>query len=309
MNATQEIESGNSSVPRWNLFSPDSVRVVSWNIDRGSKLHKVIEFLAGEKADIVLLQEADLNARRTHHINVAREIAQKLAMNYAFGREFQELTQGSKTSPAYHGQATLSRWPLSNSRIIRFQKQSHFWRAHWFLPEIPPFQERLGGRLALVSDVNIAGKTIVTYNIHLESRGDNQLRFAQLEEVLEDCKRHTRIQLFCLLATSIWMHLGDLQLAQSPTLSFGTHSRITTSQRHPGLLWNTDGSLIGFLRVVVFAASNLLFTGRFRLPTTIRYPSMWLLSSAVHVPPSVLRASASRHTSLGLWPLISAPTG
>jgi len=104
---------------------------VSWNIDRGSKLHKVIEFLAGEKADIVLLQEADLNARRTHHINVAREIAQKLAMNYVFGREFQELTQGSKTSPAYHGQATLSHWPLSNSRIIRFQRQSHFWRPHW----------------------------------------------------------------------------------------------------------------------------------------------------------------------------------
>jgi endonuclease/exonuclease/phosphatase family metal-dependent hydrolase len=190
MNAMQEIESGNSSVPRWNLFSPDSVRVVSWNIDRGSKLYKVIEFLAGEKADVVLLQEADLNARRTHHINVAREIAQKLAMNYVFGREFQELTQGSRTSPAYHGQATLSRWPLSNSRIIRFQKQSHFWRPHWFLPEIPPFQERLGGRLALVSDANIAGKTIVTYNIHLESRGDNQLRFAQLEEVLEDSKRH-----------------------------------------------------------------------------------------------------------------------
>jgi len=187
----QEIESGNCSVPRWNLFSPDSVRVVSWNIDRGSKLHQVIEFLADEKADIVLLQEADLNARRTHHINVAREIAQKLAMNYVFGREFQELTQGSKTSPAYHGQATLSRWPLSNSRIIRFQKQSHFWRPHWFLPEIPPFQERLGGRLALVSDANIAGKTIVTYNAHLESRGDDQLRCSQLEEVLEDSKRRT----------------------------------------------------------------------------------------------------------------------
>ncbi len=90
-----------------------------WNIDRGSKLHKVIEFLAGEKADIVLLQEAVLNARRTHHSNVAREIAQKLAMNYVFGREFQELTQGSKTSPAYHGQATLSLSTLANSRIGR----------------------------------------------------------------------------------------------------------------------------------------------------------------------------------------------
>jgi len=62
---------------------------------------------------------------------------------------------------------------------------------HWFLPEIAPFQERLGGRLALVSDANIAGKTIVTYNVHLESRGDDQLRCSQLEEVLEDSKRHT----------------------------------------------------------------------------------------------------------------------
>ena len=104
-------KAGNSSVPRWNLFSPGSVRVVRSNIDRGLKLHKVIEFFAGEKADIVLLQEADRNARRTDHSNVAGEIAQKLAMNYVFGREFQELTQGSKTSPAYHGQATLSRRP------------------------------------------------------------------------------------------------------------------------------------------------------------------------------------------------------
>ena len=31
-------------------------------------------------------------------------------------------------------------------------------------------------------------------------------------------------------------------------------------------------------------ASNLLFTVRFRLPTIIRYPSMWLLSSAIEVP-------------------------
>src|SRR5216683_2867828 len=136
MNATQEIESGNFSVPRWNLFSPDSIRIVNWNIDRGLKLRGVIEFLDSTKADIILLQEVDLNARRTHHINVASEIAKKLEMNYVFGREFQELTQGSKSSPAYHGQATLSRWPLSGSRIIRFQKQSHFWRPHWFLPAI-----------------------------------------------------------------------------------------------------------------------------------------------------------------------------
>src|SRR5215468_3507895 len=143
MNAMQETESGNFAVPRWLFLPPDSIRVVSWNIDRGLKLRRVIDFLAGAKADILLLQEADQNARRTHHINVAKEIAQKLRVNHAFGRECQELTEGSRTSPAYHGQVTLSRWPLSNCRIIRFAKQTAFWQPHWFLPEIPPFQERI----------------------------------------------------------------------------------------------------------------------------------------------------------------------
>ena len=188
----QEIETGNFSPPRLVLIPPDSIRVVNWNINRGLRLQRVIEFLASSKADVVLLQESDLNARRTHHLNVAKEIAQKLQMNYVFGREFQELTQGSRASPAYHGQATLSRWPLSNSRILRFQKQSNFWRPRWFLPEIEPFQERTGGRLALVSDANVAGKTIVTYNLHLESKGDDALRCSQLDEALDDTRRYDR---------------------------------------------------------------------------------------------------------------------
>jgi endonuclease/exonuclease/phosphatase family metal-dependent hydrolase len=186
----QEIETGNFSPSRLVLIPPDSIRVVNWNINRGLRLQKVIEFLASAKADVLLLQESDLNARRTHHLNVAKEIAQKLQMNYVFGREFQELTQGSRTSPAYHGQATLSRWPLSNSRIIRFQKQSNFWRPHWFLPEIEPFQERIGGRLALVCESNVAGKKVVTYNLHLESKGDVALRCSQLDETLEDARRY-----------------------------------------------------------------------------------------------------------------------
>lgn len=186
----QEIETGNYAVPRWVLCPPDSIRIVNWNINRGLRLQQVIDFLASAKADLILLQETDLNARRTHHLNVAREIAQKLQMNYVFGLEFQELTQGSRASPAYHGQATLSRWPLSNSRIIRFHRQSSFWRPHWFLPEIAPFQERIGGRLALVSDTNIGGKRVVTYNLHLESKGDDGLRCSQLDEVLDDARRY-----------------------------------------------------------------------------------------------------------------------
>ena len=190
MNSMQEIETGSFSPPRLVLIPPDSIRVVNWNINRGLRLQRVIEFLASTKADVFLLQESDLNARRTHHVNVAKEIALKLQMNYVFGREFQELTQGSRASPAYHGQATLSRWPLSNPRIIRFQKQSNFWRPRWFLPEIEPFQERIGGRLALVCESIIAGKRVVTYNLHLESKGDDPLRCSQIAETLEDAGRY-----------------------------------------------------------------------------------------------------------------------
>src|SRR5271154_7637049 len=138
----QEIVTGNFAPFRLAMWPPSSLRVVDWNIDRGQHLQGIIDFLADVSADILILQEVDLNARRTHRLNIAEEIARKLEMNYVFGREFQELVQGSKDSPAYHGQATLSKWPISNPRVIRFSKQSRFWQPHWFVPKIEPFQER-----------------------------------------------------------------------------------------------------------------------------------------------------------------------
>ena len=59
-----EIETGNFAVSRWVLCPPTSLKIVNWNINRGLQLQKVIQFLAGAKPDVVLLQECDLNARR-----------------------------------------------------------------------------------------------------------------------------------------------------------------------------------------------------------------------------------------------------
>ena len=36
------------------------------------------DFLVGVNADILILQEVDLNARRTHRLNIAETIARKL---------------------------------------------------------------------------------------------------------------------------------------------------------------------------------------------------------------------------------------
>jgi endonuclease/exonuclease/phosphatase family metal-dependent hydrolase len=130
------------------------------------------------------LQEVDMGTRRARNLNVAEEIARALRMNYIFGREFQELAEGSPGSSAYTGQATLSRWPLCSPRLIRFQRQSDFWRPRWWIPNMPLFQERVGGRIALVTEARIAGRPLAVYNLHLESRGDDHLRASQLREVL-----------------------------------------------------------------------------------------------------------------------------
>lgn len=181
-----EIIAENFAPFRWFTWPRSSIRVVDWNIDRGLQLTAIVDFLGDLNADILLLQEVDINARRTHRLNIAREIAQKLRLNYVFGREFVELSQGSKADPAWHGQATLSRWKISNPRVIHFQRQSNFWKPRWFLPRHEPFQERLGGRIALAAETEITGVSLLSYNLHLESRANDALRLSQLEEVVHD---------------------------------------------------------------------------------------------------------------------------
>lgn len=210
--ASNEIMAENFAPNQWLSWPRSSVRVVDWNIDRGLKLSEIIDFLGDSKADVFLLQEVDINAHRTNRLNIAQEIARRLRLNYVFGREFVELSQGSKTSPAYHGQATLSRWKMSDSRIIRFQRQSDFWKPRWFKPNLQTLQERLGGRIALVSEIDIRGLPIVTYNLHLESRPDDDLRLAQLEEVLHHAATYDPAHLLILA--------GDLNLnASKPQVS------------------------------------------------------------------------------------------
>ena len=187
----EELETGTFANGSVASKAPDVIRVVSWNIARGHRLDAVTEFLLNNNADLIILQETDRNSRRTLFRNIAKEISETLRMNYVFGIEFQELSQGSYQSPAYHGQATLSPWPISKPHILRFRRQSKFWRPYWWLPKLPVLQRRLGGRMALRTHVRIAHRTLAVYNTHLESRREDALRCAQLVELLDDANRYS----------------------------------------------------------------------------------------------------------------------
>ncbi len=141
--------------------------------------------------DLCIFQEVDLGARRSGGIDVARKLAETFQMNYVFAPEFEELSQGTPENPAYHGQALLTKLPIRSSRMLRFTHQSGFWKPrHLLNSSLPLWQRREGGRIALITELDNGGKPLVVYDLHLESRGNDQLRLAQLEEVLADAQRY-----------------------------------------------------------------------------------------------------------------------
>ena len=168
------------------------IRLLNWNIERGLRLPAVMEFIASQQPDICIFQEVDLNARRTGRLDVAAVVAEKFQYNYVFGVEFEELSQGSKTAPAFHGQAILGRCRILNARILRFTHQSDFWSPRWYKPKLQVFQPRRGGRIALRADLVIGDARLVAYDLHLESQGDDALRSAQLKEVVEDSQQYSK---------------------------------------------------------------------------------------------------------------------
>ena len=188
--ALETILSGNYTPARASASRPDA-SVLNWNIERGEHLDKIKEEISARNPDLCIFQEVDLDARRTHRQDVAKELAEAFGMNYVFAPEFQELGQGTAEGPAYHGQALLTKLPVRAARIIRFEHQSGWWKPRRLLiSSVPLLQRRDGGRIALVAELDHGGQILVVYDLHLESKGTEELRLQQLDEVLSDAQRY-----------------------------------------------------------------------------------------------------------------------
>lgn len=166
-----------------------SMHVVSWNIDHGNDLEQLVKRIAGNHTDLCLLQEVDWGTKRTGEEDVGGRLGRELGLNLAYAIEFEELSQEGG-DPAFIGQATLTRLPVRRSRILRFEHQSGFWKPRdWIPSSVPLMQRRLGGRVALVSELEFGGQLLVVYNAHLESRSYGRIQNEQLDEILSDIAR------------------------------------------------------------------------------------------------------------------------
>jgi endonuclease/exonuclease/phosphatase family metal-dependent hydrolase len=158
---------------------PASLRVVTWNIERGVQYDAILEALRSIDAEILLLQEVDRFCRRSGYRDVARDLAHDLGMNWVFAGEFQELGEGRRRQPATTGQAILSRYAIDDARADKFRAQDR-WR--W---SMNPVQPRRGGRIVLTA--RSAGLRV--YNTHAESGNNEAVRRRQLLEILEAQRR------------------------------------------------------------------------------------------------------------------------
>lgn len=184
-------------------------------------------------ADVLILNEVDWGMKRTDYRDVAQELAAALGMTYTYGVEFVEVdgledlgTESShledpelskkmdedlKPDPAkyrgLHGNAILSRYPISDARIYKLPV-CHDWYADekkeisqlekgkrlaanaLFLERINR-EVRRGNRMALAADVRVPESptgTVTIVNAHLENKCKPDCRRKQMQAIYEEIK-------------------------------------------------------------------------------------------------------------------------
>lgn len=162
-----------AAAPAWR-----ELRVLVLNMHAGAdaagarNLDRVAALVGETAADVVLLQEVDSVTRRSGGVDQAAELARSTGFHARFGNALAYQGGG-------YGIATLSRFPVRSSRLIR-------------LPVDPP-QERSGGsrepRGVLHVVVEAPGGPLHVLNTHLDPSGDDRWRRQEGDSVLAVARR------------------------------------------------------------------------------------------------------------------------
>ncbi len=161
----------------------NNLHALVFNMERGVHLNEIIDFLKfcpeTKPFDIILANELDDGCVRSGQLNIARELAESLGCSYAFGLEFVELATPDDHK-GFHGNAIFSRFPILKAKVVRLPEAYN-----WYFDR----QKRIGGRLAVLAELDIGGTHIGVGTVHLENRTDSEGRKRQLKTVLDAAER------------------------------------------------------------------------------------------------------------------------
>ena len=162
--------------------APEALGALVFNMERGVCLEELGDFLEScpevRPFDVILANELDDGCVRSGGKNTTLELARRLGMNAVYGLEFIELVNGADPK-GFHGNAIFSRWPVRRARVVRLPE-----RYNWYFDR----QRRIGGRLAILAELDVAGRPLGVGTIHLENRTHGPGRRAQLEAVLTEAE-------------------------------------------------------------------------------------------------------------------------
>lgn len=276
--------------------APRDLKVVAFNAERGSRYEGILALLRDEPrlrdADILLLSEVDWGMARSSNRHVARDLAADLSLGYVFGIEFLELTKGEaleleaqgENTWSLHGNAILSRVPLRNPRLLRLPR---------FCSWAEGAQARIGGRMALLAELETEGGTVTVSSTHLEVRTTPEGRRQQFLPVIEELRRVPNVVVG-----------GDLNTA---TIDTGQMEQIMALiqylEEDPQRLRHPEPyePLLAEVRAAGFLVDELNVAGETtNIPLGIPDPRIWtkldwifargLRVEAHHAPPAVVRA-------------------
>ena len=168
------------------------VRVVSWNIERGTRLPGVTALFAehpeARDADIILLNEVDRGLARSGNRDVCLELARRLDMHMLFGNGYLALAPwplpqgqtGETNQLGMHGNAILSRHPVLQAECFSVPVTSD---RH----DCP--DRRLGHKKGLWARVRTPAGPLTVAAIHLDSNTSPERRGWQMRGVLLHLRR------------------------------------------------------------------------------------------------------------------------
>lgn len=165
-----------------------TIRATAWNIERGSRLDGIIRALRDDelmnRSDVLLLTELDYGMARSANRHIACEIAEALGMSYAFAPCYINLSKGSglesgaagENTEGLHGNAVLSRWPLSRAWSIALPNGKD---------KMHGGEKRLGSQRAVVCDVEHPSGGLRVVSLHLDAHSSQRHRQGQMRVVLD----------------------------------------------------------------------------------------------------------------------------
>jgi endonuclease/exonuclease/phosphatase family metal-dependent hydrolase len=163
-------------------------RCLAWNIERGIQLAGQIEALRSHPylsdCDVLLVSEADAGMARSGNVDVTRELARALGMHYAFVPCYLSLVKGSgmerraggENDLGLHGNAILSRYPLSRVRILRLKNG---------IDKMAGREKRIGSQAVVLADVEFPNLKTSVACVHLDAQSTQRHRRDQMRGILD----------------------------------------------------------------------------------------------------------------------------